>query len=68
MEWALLLVVPFVVALVTTVAIGEITGRRRERIDIEAHEAYMNGGGYLAYWAVYEKYGITRGTRERGQS
>ena len=32
---------------------------RRERIDIEAHEAYMNGG-YPAYWAVYEKYGVVR--------
>ena len=35
---------------------------RREAIEIEAHEAYMNGG-YPAYWAVYEKYGIIK--RER---
>jgi hypothetical protein len=33
---------------------------RRERIDIEAHEAYMNGGGYPAYFAVYRKYGIIK--------
>lgn len=33
---------------------------RRERIDIEAHQAYMNGGGYPAYFAVYRKYGILK--------
>ena len=34
-------------------------GNRRDRIDKEAHEAYMNDGGYPAYYAVYRKYGIT---------
>lgn len=33
---------------------------RRERIDVEAHEAYMNGGGYDAYFAVYRKHGIIK--------
>jgi len=35
-------------------------GNRRDRIDREAHEAYMNGGGYPAYYAVYRKYGIIK--------
>lgn len=35
-------------------------GDRRDRIDKEAHEAYMSGGGYPAYYAVYRKYGITK--------
>lgn len=32
--------------------------KRREAIDLEAHEAYMSGGGYPAYNEVYRKHGM----------
>jgi hypothetical protein len=59
-EMTLLVVVPFLVALLATVIPNEIRGRRRDRIDIEAHEAYMNGGGYPAFYEVYRRYGINK--------
>ena len=56
------------VACVLALAVGGLTGtawiinrgNRRERIDIEAHNAYMDGGGYPAYYEVYRKYGIIK--------